>query len=504
MSAISPRPALVAALPLLFTGPIKAEDWPMYLWNTEHYSFNHLESQLNVFNVPRLEQAWFTQLPAYLAAAPTVVDGKLYVGDWEGNFYSIDGNDGHILWKTYVGKAAPPQDPGCFQSIGVTGQAVVQDNVVYVPGGDVQIYALDKDTGNELWRLPIGNPDEGAYLWSSITLFDHSLYVGVSSLGDCPLVRGSLVKIKLDDPQHPLIKYLVPEGEVGGGIWSSVAIHADTRTLYATTGTGEQDLEKGMWGGSLLKMDADTLEIQAHYWLPTNSLAEDIEWGSSPALFTDANGTGLVAATGKDGVLYGLRQDDLSLVWTRQIALGCICPECGCGSLSTPAFDGTRLYVGAGAAPDADLENGSVYAIDPTTGEIIWRQLLEGAVIAPVTVANGVVWVSTLAGLEAYDGESGQRLFQAPDIAILYSQPVVCNGRVYSTFLGGSVIAWKAPELPMPEVEPDSRPKHGAGVRKEMRKWKPVASQGRSASETGGSGGAAVGPRAGRGYPADR
>jgi polyvinyl alcohol dehydrogenase (cytochrome) len=456
MSAISPRPALVVFL-FFFASLARAEDWPMYLWSPEHYSFNHFESTLSTANVPNLQQEWFTELKGFLAAAPTVVDGKLYVGDWDGNFYAIDGKHGNVLWKTYVGKASAPTDPVCFQPIGVTGQAVVSGDVVYVPGGDVQIYALDRDSGNELWRVPIGNPDDGAYLWSSITLFDNSLYVGVSSLGDCPLVRGSLVRINLDNPHEPIYKYLTPEGEIGAGIWSTVAINADTRSIFTTTGTGEQDAEAGLWGGAFLKMDLDTMEIQAHYWLPTNSLAEDIEWGSSPTLFPDANGTPLVAATGKDGVLYALRQSDLSEAWTARIAIGCICPECGCGSLSTPAYDGSRLYVGAGAAPDADLQNGSVYAIDPTTGAILWRQLLEGTVIAPVTVANGVVYVSTLTGFEAYDALTGDRLFKAPDNAILYSQPVVCDGRIYSTFLGGAVISWKAPDAPAPAEDQKTR-----------------------------------------------
>src|SRR5258706_5770960 len=119
-----------------------------------------------------------------------------------------------------------------------------------------------------------------------------------------------------------------------------------------------------MWGGTLLAMDATTLEIQRHFFLPTNSLEEDIEWGSSAMLFKTSTGAPMVAATGKDGVLYAQRRDDLTPGWRVTLALSCVCPECGCGSLSTPAFDGARLYVGAGAAPDADLENGSIYALN--------------------------------------------------------------------------------------------------------------------------------------------
>jgi len=105
------------------------------------------------------------------------------------------------------------------------------------------------------------------------------------------------------------------------------------------------------------------------------------------ALFETAEGIPVAAATGKDGVLMRsfaiilrpLGKPFLRLVDRSRIRLRI---------LSTPAFDGHTLFVGAGSARDADLEGGSVYAIDPDNGNILWRRLLEGTVIAPVTVAN--------------------------------------------------------------------------------------------------------------------
>jgi outer membrane protein assembly factor BamB len=192
----------------------------------------------------------------------------------------------------------------------------------------------------------------------------------------------------------------------------------------------------------MLAMDATTLEIRKHFFLPTNSLDGDIEWGSSAMLFQTSDGLPMVAATGKDGVLYAQHRDDLTPGWRAELALSCVCPECGCGSLSTPAFDGNYLYVGAGAAPDADLENGSIYALDPDTGAILWRNLLEGAVLAPVTVAGGAVYVSTTTGLAVFDAETGDELWRGPR-TLLFSQPAVTGGVVYTTQVNGSVVAWK-------------------------------------------------------------
>lgn len=420
-----------------------AEDWRMYLHDPAHSSVNAVESQISVSNVPSLGQAWSLSLGSGLASAVTAVDGVLYFGDWDGYFNAVKASDGSIIWRQSVGISAPPQSEGCPPAIGVTSQAVVVGNTVYVGGGDSAVYALHKSSGQQLWRTELADPASGSYLWSSLTRSGNSLYIGIASLGDCPLIRGALVRIDLADPSHPVFRYLAPEDATGAGIWSTPAIDESTNTVYVTTGTGEQDADAGLFGGTFLALDGKTLETKAYFFLPTNSTDFDIEWGSSPVLFESSDGTPFTAATGKDGVLYALNRADLSLAWTSQLAVECICPECGCGGLSTPAFDGKRLYVGAGVADVDSFSSGSVYAIDASTGETAWMQNLTGTVIAPVTVANGVVYVSTLAGVFAFDAQSGEYLWDDGGYGLTYSQPVVVDGTLYTTYLMGDVVAWR-------------------------------------------------------------
>jgi len=413
----------------------------MYLKDLAHTSFNSSETQISAASINRLAPLWTAEPGGLFAAAPTISGGVVYIGDWDGNFHAIEAASGKVLWTTYVGMSAPPARDDCQPAIGVTSQATVDATAVYVGGGDSAVYALDRRTGAVLWREQLADPQSGSYIWSSIMLDNGSLYLGVASLGDCPLVRGQLVRIDLKHPGRRLVRWLAPAGQVGGGIWSTPAIDTSTNRIFITTGTGDQDPDSGLFGGTFAAFDADTLEMQAYFLLPSNSNDEDIEWGSSPALFSTSTGTPMVAATGKDGVIYALARDRLELVWSLPLAIGCGWPELGCGSLSTPAFDGSTLYVGAGAPDPYGTAVGSVYALNPDDGSIYWQQALEGVVIAPVTVANQLVYVGTTAGLYVFDAGSGQLLWQ-DHTGTLYSQPVVSGGVLYCSFLEGDLVAW--------------------------------------------------------------
>lgn len=418
-----------------------AADWKMYLYDPLHSSYAESEVQIGPSNIQSLQIAWsYPTQP--LGAAPTVMGGIVYIGDWGGSFYAIRASDGSLVWKQYVGMAAAPPDPGCQPAIGVTGQAVVNNGIVYVPGGDSAVYALNQKTGTQLWRTLLADPKEGSYLWSSLTLIDNSLFVGISSLGDCPLVRGGLARIDIENPQQPVFAYLMSADDVGAGIWSTPLIDTTTNTIYTTTGNGTQDAATGSWGSAFLSLDASTLAPKSYYFLPSVDEVDDDDWGSSPTLFHAQDGTAMVAATAKDGFLYVLNAANMRPVWTYQLATGCDTPQSGCGSLSTPAFDGSTLYVGAGT-PDPNGSNyGSVYAFQ-TSGELLWFQPLASTVLAPVTVTNGLVFAATLTGVVALDAATGVQLWDDGGAGPVVAQPVISDGTLYISYASGALTAYR-------------------------------------------------------------
>ena len=325
----------------------------MYLHDPAHSSFDPNESLLNPENVGGLVPLWKTSVGGTISTGVTVSNGVLFFGAWDGNFYAVDASTGAILWLRYLGKAPDPDNPACGPGIGIASQAAISGDTIYAAGGDSSVYALNRYTGEIQWRVPLADPQTGAFLWSSVLLSGNALYVGIASLADCPLVRGGVARIPLDNPTQPLIRYLVPQEVAGASVWSTPAIDEQANLLYITTGNADgdvQDATQGIWGSALLALDATTLEIQAYFFLPLQPEAYDADWGSSPLLFETPDGSPFVAANGKNGAMWVLHRPDLTPAWATQLAIDCIAPEFGCGSLSTPAFDGRTLFTGAGAS----------------------------------------------------------------------------------------------------------------------------------------------------------
>src|ERR1700720_4549611 len=86
---------------LLAGGGLHAENWRMYGRNL-HHSFSNPKSRINPDNVAALQQAWTFQTGDAVSASPTVVDGVVYLGSWDGYFYALDANSGSLKWSYRV------------------------------------------------------------------------------------------------------------------------------------------------------------------------------------------------------------------------------------------------------------------------------------------------------------------------------------------------------------------------------------------------------------------
>jgi polyvinyl alcohol dehydrogenase (cytochrome) len=226
------------------------------------------------------------------------------------------------------------------------------------------------------------------------------------------------------------------------------------RKVFVTTASAIQ-FDDGL-AYCIVRVSLDGLSIEDS-WRVDPGNVEDADWGSSPTLFVDGDGRRLVGAGQKDGFYYAFLRDDLAQgpVWRTPLARGGSCPQCCDGTLSTAAFDGLRLYAGAGAPPGADPARavGTVSALDPTTGDILWTYTIEGGpVIAPITFVNGVVFAAGAFKVVALSSATGEELWSSPAPAGFYGGVAVANGKVFVGDTYGNLYAFGFSPEPPPVV----------------------------------------------------
>ncbi len=439
-SALATGPA-----PSALTGASRPE-WPTYLGSGARNGVS-TDTSLTPANAGTLVPRVQVTLGGPIAAQPIVVDGVAYVGAWDGNEYAIDLALGTVRWKTFLGETTTTAcDPN---TLGVTSSATVDAGVLYVGGGDAYWYALDAATGAVQWKIKVGDnsPKGGLYNWSSPLIWQGSAYIGVASNCDKPLVQGQLLRVDL--ATHEVMAHFdaVPRGQTGGGIWQTPALDAAAQTIYVTTGNYSQPASQPL-AQSIVAVDATTLKVKSSWQTPASQSIADGDWGTTPTLFTDAAGRQLVGAANKNGLFYAFDRSHLDAgpVWMQRIAIGGDCPDCGEGTVSTPAFADGRLYVGGGKAVIAGQDRiGFVQALDPANGSVIWERPFEHAVIPALTWVNGMVVGGIgpdLVVLNAADGSVLLTTHTGPDT---YSAPSSAEGMLFVGSLDGTLWGFGLP-----------------------------------------------------------
>jgi outer membrane protein assembly factor BamB len=455
--------AIAAALPLaLLLAPAPAPaaaasgDWPTYLHDAQRTSANLDESSLTTGNVSQLVPLWSVATGGPVASGTTVAGGTAYFGSWDGNEYAVDAATGAVRWKTFLGVT---RAPGCFPpAAGVTSTPAVQGGVVYVGGGDSNWYALDATTGAVLWSVFTGDDSAtgGHYNWSSPLLFNGFAYIGVASFGDCPLVPGQLLEVDLSTHKVVATFDAVASGQVGGGIWTSPSLDVTTSTIYVDTGSPGAAGQP--YSQAIVALDAGTLAVRSGWKIPPSAVVDDSDWSTSPILFTDSGSRQLVGAVNKNGLSYAFDRTNLAAgpVWQRPIAYGGQCPTCGDASAASAAFAGGVLYVAGGNTTIAGSGAvGSVRALGPADGAVLWEHPDPAPVVAALAYANGLIVAGAGPTLEVLAAATGKRLYSYTTGAAIYGPPTVSGGRIYTGSVDGHLYAWGLPASPPPPPPAD-------------------------------------------------
>ena len=451
------RRAAFCALMVACCASLVGADWPTYL-ATPSRSGTAADTGISASSAPQLTVRWTYKTGGTVAASATVVNSVVYVGSWDGYEYALNATTGALLWRTYLGVTTTSN---CSPATtGITSSATVQNGVVYVGGGGnatggtgAYWYALNASTGAMEWQVYTGDNSAagGVYNWSSPLIDNGYAYIGVSSDCDSPLVQGKLLQVLLPSsapsgdptltPAHEAD--LVPAGQVGASVWTSPTFDSATNTVYVTTGNGSGSGQP--YAEAIVALDASTLAIKDSWQLPAAAQTTDSDWGTTPTLFSDSGNRQLVEALNKNGFAYAWNRSNLAAgpVWQDQVAAAGDCPECGNGSVSSSAFDGTTLYVSGGNTTiNNQSASGFVRAVNPATGAYRWEHAAPLPVLPALAYDNGLVIDGAGSTLEVLDATSGAVRYSTQLNASIDAAPSVAEGEIIESTVNGTVYAF--------------------------------------------------------------
>jgi len=389
-------------------------DWSRYLFDNSHSSTTSSDA-ITTGNAASLMEAWrwapalptITGQPgAQIFGSPTVIGNRLFIGSNTGVFSAIDLSTGNELWHQFLGYV--PKLTCAAKGISATATVVPDPSTgqltVYEAGGDGYLYALNADTGAIKWRSVIALPSSTSndyYDWSSPTVSNGRIYIGLTSQCDIPLTRGGVREFDQTTGATLATYWTVPDGVVGGGVWSSVAASSDS--VFATTGTPPpKGQPPGTDAASIVRLDPVSLTRLDKWSVTVSPPGADLDFGASPVLFTAAvNGspTQLVGAMNKNGVFYAWNAANLAAgpVWQYQVD-NPVTP-----SIPAAVWDGSRLFVAGNTTTIGGVTyTGSIRELNPSTGAVVWETGLQGAVLGSPSL-NG----ADVLAVATYDSING-------------------------------------------------------------------------------------------------
>ncbi|MEO8971097.1 MAG: PQQ-binding-like beta-propeller repeat protein [Ktedonobacteraceae bacterium] len=426
-------------------------DWPTYQFSLSRSGFNSTDIILNPSSASHLKLHWMDTTSGAISAQPVVANNVIYWGSWNDGLEHATSLKNNSLWATALGTTTDNKSHCYPTHAGVSSTATVAiingKSVVFVGGGNAKFYALDAATGNIRWGTRLGS-SPSHFLWSSPAVFNGSVYEGVTSFGDCPIVQGQMVQLDAATGTVTHLFNVVPTGCTGGGVSSSVAVDAARGTLYFATGNAGSCGSAEHYAPAIVELNASDLSLVGYWKVPASQQIGDSDFMSTPTLFADSNGKPVVGVANKNGIFYAFQRDALNNgpVWQDQVAVGGNCPQCGSGSISPAAWDSSTLYVAGGKTIIRGKHcQGSLRAINPDNGVFLWQRCFtDGPILAPVAGVPGVLVVGEGAYIVVLAAASGTMLYRFEDTnnnAIFYDGASIANGVIYIGNMDGNLYA---------------------------------------------------------------
>jgi len=487
-----------AALAQNFPPPptaIAGTDWEGYNKTLEGQRFSPL-NEIDISNAANLVETCRVRVAprGSLQSGLVVIDDSLFATTPTETF-SIDPVTCRIKWQHTYRRS---QAPGLQVNRGVA----YMNGRVYRGTDDGRLFALEADTGREVWTSVVGDPTIGEYVASAPIAWNGLVIVGLSG-GEFG-IRGRILAYDATNGREVWRFNTIPMGKEfgadtwggskwaqygGGATWSSFAIDPTTAELFVPVGNPVPDFAPGdrpgtnLFTNSALVLDARTGELRWWYQLQAAD-DHDHDLAAAPMLFRNSRHENMMAVAGKDGLLHVVDRATQKVRFKTPVTTvdsprktvttqgTRVCPGAAGGVLwNGPAFDPRRmtLFVGAvdscmtvkstpgtsysprglhlggtvvpGAADTAPT--GWVTAVDANTGAVRWKYRSETPMIGAVTAtAGGIVMTGDNAGnFLVFDSDNGKVLKKEATGGAIAGGVVTYarDGKQYIAFTSGNI-----------------------------------------------------------------
>lgn len=355
---------------------------------------------------------------------PVVADGCVYLATTSGYVLAINADTAEIVWKTQL----PSEGLAGYGGL-IVGSVAVAHGRVYATVSDSAnpyLASLDQATG-AIEFMTVVDDRPLAFVTAAPIVHDDLVFVGIAGQEASAGSRGGYALVDALTGDILEKRYVISDEEFadgyeGASIWSTPVIDAATGYAYAATGNPSSNFESRN-ANAILKIDVDASRatfgdiVDAYkgswdsYTPNCNSSATlpgcahiDVDFGASLNLFTDARGETLVGGVQKSGIYHAVHADTMQEAWTAVVGT----PGHVFNAASS-AVDEDGVYIPA-TAP------GQMVSLDRDFGSINWASpIADVGHYQPATVANGVVYTTTMTGLLiGYSTDDGTPLLVRP------------------------------------------------------------------------------------------
>jgi polyvinyl alcohol dehydrogenase (cytochrome) len=445
------------------TAPVAIGQWGFNERNHRHLTAE--QAGLTTAQLGKLELAWVMAFPATanMRAQPVVVGNTMYLSIVDsGQLFALDIGGAAPCVKWVYEHDVPLRTALGYHTYG-------DRNVLLFADAAAHVLMMDAVTTEVLWTATV-KVTSVSNVTAMPVLFEDKVFVPISSgelnMGaapeyECCTSHGAVVALNADNGERLWVYHTMEDakpttvssvgtqqyGPSGAPIWTAAAVDAKRRLIYVGTGENTSAPATDTSDAVLaIRMDDGTLawkyqttpndifltgcmsQPDGPNCPPTTSINKDWDFGAGVMLANKSDGSDLVIAGQKNGVVWALNPDNGELVWNTKVGPGGAMGGVHWGM----AFDGeSRLYVpnNMSTGPTADGEAPGLHALNIDTGEIQWSYLHQpdcsgdrqanirtcqsnyGMSAATLLVDGAVIQGANDGFLKIFDAQRGEPLF---------------------------------------------------------------------------------------------